>query len=145
MHRRNSDVAVFIGAQSIQIPNEYDDMPATTRAHLAARLPYVFAVSRFAQYLKCIVRDGQYRFTDRADMQRTLQNWILAYVDGDPENSSEWTKCQRPLAAAEVVLDDVPGDASCYMGKFFFRPHYRLEGLTVSLRLISTLPSVGSR
>jgi type VI secretion system protein ImpC len=141
IHRKNSDVAAFIGAQSLNKPAEYDDPDATANANLAARLPYMFACCRFAHYLKCIVRDKIGSFKERADMERWLSNWILNYVDGDPENSSEETKARKPLAAAEVVVEEVEGNPGYYTSKFFLRPHYQLEGLTVSLRLVSKLPS----
>ena len=102
VHRKNSDFAAFIGAQSLQKPTEYMDPDATANANLAARLPYLFACCRFAHYLKCIVRDKIGSFKERDDMQRWLQNWIMNYVDGDPAHSSEATKSRKPLAAAEV-------------------------------------------
>lgn len=141
IHKKNTDFAAFIGAQSLQKPAEYDDPDATANANLAARLPYLFATCRFAHYLKCIVRDKVGSFKEREDMQRWLQDWILQYVDGDPEHSSETTKAEHPLAAAEVVVEDVEGNPGYYTSKFFLRPHYQLEGLTVSLRLVSKLPS----
>jgi type VI secretion system protein ImpC len=141
IHRKNSDIAAFIGAQSLNKPAEYDDPDATANANLAARLPYMFACCRFAHYLKCIVRDKIGSFKERADMERWLSNWILNYVDGDPENSSEESKARKPLAAAEVVVEEVEGNPGYYTSKFFLRPHYQLEGLTVSLRLVSKLPS----
>ncbi|MEX8519925.1 MAG: type VI secretion system contractile sheath large subunit [Leptothrix sp. (in: b-proteobacteria)] len=141
VHKKNSDFAAFIGAQSLQKPAEYDDPDATANANLAARLPYLFACSRFAHYLKCMVRDKVGSFKERADVQRWLQDWIMDYVDGDPAHSSEETKARRPLAAAEVVVEDVEGNPGYYTSKFFLRPHYQLEGLTVSLRLVSKLPS----
>ena len=141
IHRKNSDFAAFIGAQSLQKPAEYDDPDATSNANLAARLPYLFATCRFAHYLKCIVRDKIGSFKERDDMQRWLQSWILQYVDGDPAHSSENTKARKPLAAAEVVVEEVEGNPGYYSSKFFLRPHYQLEGLTVSLRLVSKLPS----
>jgi type VI secretion system protein ImpC len=141
IHRKNSDIAAFIGAQSLNKPSEYDDPDATANANLAARLPYMFACCRFAHYLKCIVRDKIGSFKERADMERWLSNWILNYVDGDPANSSEETKARKPLAAAEVVVEEVEGNPGYYTSKFFLRPHYQLEGLTVSLRLVSKLPS----
>jgi len=141
VHRKNSDFAAFIGAQSLQKPAEYDDPDATANANLAARLPYLFACNRFAHYLKCIVRDKVGSFKERGDMEKWLNKWIMNYVDGDPANSSETTKSQKPLAAAEVVVEEIPGNPGYYSSKFFLRPHYQLEGLTVSLRLVSTLPS----
>jgi type VI secretion system protein ImpC len=110
IHRKNSDFAAFIGAQSLQKPAEYDDPDATANANLAARLPYLFACCRFAHYLKCIVRDKIGSFKERGDMERWLQNWIMNYVDGDPAHSTEQTKARRPLAAAEVVVEEVEGN-----------------------------------
>jgi type VI secretion system protein ImpC len=88
-----------------------------------------------------MVRDKIGSFKERVDMERWLNNWILQYVDGDPANSSEETKARRPLAAAEVKVEEIPGAPGYYSSKFFLRPHYQLEGLTVSLRLVSKLPS----
>jgi type VI secretion system protein ImpC len=141
VHKKNTDFAAFIGAQSLHKPAEYDDPDATANANLAARLPYLFATCRFAHYLKCIVRDKIGSFKGRDEMERWLSNWINKYVDGDPANSSEGTKARKPLAAAEVQLEEVEGNPGYYTSKFFLRPHYQLEGLTVSLRLVSKLPS----
>lgn len=141
VHKKNTDFAAFIGAQSLHKPAQYDDADASANASLAARLPYLFATCRFAHYLKCIVRDKIGSFGDRDEMQRWLSSWITGYVDGDPLNSSEGTKARKPLAAAEVVLEEVEGDPGYYTAKFFLRPHYQLEGLSVSLRLVSKLPS----
>jgi len=141
VHKKNTDFAAFIGAQSLHKPAEYDDPDASANAALAARLPYLFATCRFAHYLKCIVRDKIGSFKERDDMERWLTKWIMQYVDGDPVNSSETTKAKKPLAAAEVQLEEVEGNPGYYTSKFFLRPHYQLEGLTVSLRLVSKLPS----
>ena len=141
IYKKNSDFAAFIGAQSLQKPATYDDPDATSNAALAARLPYLFATCRFAHYLKCIVRDKIGSFRECEDMQRWLQDWIIKYVDGDPAHSSEETKARKPLAGAEVIVEPIEGNPGYYQSKFFLRPHYQLEGLTVSLRLVSKLPS----
>ena len=141
LHRKNTDTAAFIGAQSLQKPFEYEDPDATANANLSARLPYLFAACRFAHYLKCIVRDKIGSFKEREDMEAWLTKWILQYVDGDPAHSTEETKARKPLAAAEVTVAAVEGNPGYYTSKFFLRPHYQLEGLTVSLRLVSKLPS----
>ena len=142
LHRKNSDFAAFIGAQSLNKPFEYDDPDATANANLAARLQYIFPTCRFAHYLKCIVRDKIGSFKERSDMQAFLQNWVMKYVDGDPAHSSETVKAKRPLAAAEVKVEEVEGNPGYYTAKIWLRPHYQLEGLTASLRLVSKLPSV---
>lgn len=142
VYRKNSNLAAFIGAQSLQQPSEYHDADATANAKLSARLPYLFACCRFAHYLKCIVRDKVGSFREREDMERWLNDWIMNYVDGDPVNSSQETKAKKPLAAAEVIVEEVADNPGFYTSKFFLRPHYQLEGLTVSLRLVSKLPSL---
>lgn len=141
VHRKNSDMAAFISAQSLAKPEEYDNPDATANAALSCRLPYLFAASRFAHYLKCIVRDKIGSFSSRDQMQSWLTNWVMKYVDGDPANSSEETKARKPLSAAEVVVEEVEGAPGYYTSKFYLKPHYQLEGLTVSLRLVSRLPS----
>ncbi len=141
IHRKNSDLAAFIGAQSLHKPAEYDDDDATANANLAARLPYLFATCRFAHYLKCIVRDKVGSYKSRDDMQAWLQQWVNQYVDLNSDTSPEEVKARQPLAAAEVVVDEVEGNPGYYSSKFFLRPHYQLEGLSVSLRLVSKLPS----
>ncbi len=141
IHKKNTDFAAFIGAQSLHKPAEYDDPDATANARLAARLPYIFAVSRFAHYLKAIVRDKIGSFKEKEDMEKWLNNWIMNYVEPDPANASEEAKARRPLAAAEVRIEENEDDPGYYRAFFYLRPHYQLEGLTVSLRLVSKLPS----
>ncbi len=141
VHRKNTDYAAFIGAQSLQKPVEYDDPDATANAALAARLPYLFACSRFAHYLKCIVRDKVGSFKEREEMERWLNDWIMDYVDGDPINSTTEVKARRPLSDAQVVVEDIEGQPGYYSAKFYLRPHFQLEGLTVSLRLVTKLPA----
>jgi type VI secretion system protein ImpC len=139
-HWKGTDYAAFISAQSTHKPAEYEDPDATANARLGARLPYLFSTCRFAHYLKCMVRDKIGSFKERNDMQVWLHNWIQQYVTSD-SSATEETKARFPLAAAEVVVDEIPGNPGFYSSKFFLRPHYQLEGLTVSLRLVSKLPS----
>lgn len=141
VYRKNSDLASFIGACSLNKPSEFEDPDATANAKLAACLPYLFATSRFAHYLKCIVRDKVGSFKERTDMQSWLNKWISQYVDTNPATATELDKARRPLAGAEVVVEEDPSSPGYYSAKFFLRPHYQLEGLTVSLRLVSKLPS----
>jgi len=143
IHWKNTDYAVFIGAQSLHQPAEYDDPDATANANLGARLPYLFATSRFAHYLKCIVRDKIGSFAERTDVANYLNNWIMQYVTSDPSASQE-VKARFPLAAAEVQVEEDEANPGYYSAKFFLRPHYQLEGLSVSLRLVSKLPSAKS-
>ena len=141
IHRKNTDVAAFIGAQSLQKTAEYTDADATANARLAARLPYLFASCRFAHYLKCMVRDKIGSFKERSDMERYLSDWIKGYVLGNPEDAGDALKAQKPLAGAEVKVQEVEGNPGYYSARFFLRPHYQLEGINVTLSLVSRLPS----
>src|SRR4030095_1997464 len=121
LHRKNTDIAAFIGAQSLQKPAEYTDPDATANANLSARLPDLFAANRFAAYLKCIVRDKIGSFRERNDMQTWLNNWITQYVLSNPGSAGEETKAQYPLAAAEVTVEEVEGNP----GYSRYRVHLR--------------------
>jgi len=141
IHRKNTDTAAFIGAQSLQKPFEYTDPDATSNARLSARLPYLFASCRFAHYLKCMVRDKVGSFKERSDMERYLSDWIMGYVILNPESAGETAKAQKPLAGAEVKVEEVEGNPGYYTARFHLRPHYQLEGVTVTMSLVSRLPS----
>ena len=147
IHRKNTDKAAFIGAQSVYAPKRKMDKAtgktedATASDNLSARLPYMFAVSRFAHYLKCMVRDKVGSNMEQDQLQRWLQDWITLYVDGDPKNSSETTKALKPLAAARVEIVPNEENPGYYSAKFFLRPHYQLEGMDIGMSLVSRLPT----
>jgi type VI secretion system protein ImpC len=141
VHRKNSDVAAFISAQSLQHPRVDTNADATANANLSARLPYIFACSRFAHYLKCIVRDKIGSTMSQSQLSVWLTDWLMGYVDGQPATSTEEFKASHPLAGGRVTLvarDDTPG---VYEARFLLRPHYQLEGMSVALRLVSRLPT----
>ncbi|HKA71119.1 MAG TPA: type VI secretion system contractile sheath large subunit [Xanthobacteraceae bacterium] len=144
IHRKNTDKAAFIGAQSIYKPRKYfgkDGVAATASDNLKSRLPYMFAVSRFAHYLKCMVRDKIGSTKEKDALQRWLQEWILEYVDGAPDISSEETKAKKPLSAASVEVFENEENPGYYMARFYLRPHYQLEAMDIGLSLVSRLPS----
>ena len=148
LHRKNTDVAAFIGAHSLQDDEaragRLVDPDAQANERLSANLPYLFPVSRFAHYLKAIARDKVGTFKERSDMQVWLSEWINRYVLANPSMADDKAKAKRPLAAAEVQVDSVEGRPGYYNARFYLRPHYQLEGINASLRLVSELPSVKS-
>jgi len=139
VHCKNTGVAAFISANSLQKPAVFDDPDATANAELSARLPYLFASCRFAHYLKCMVRDKVGSSMSRAQINDWLSEWIIGYVDGSPTSSSEDFKATHPLQDARVVIDDRPDRPGEYEAKFFISPHYQLEGASVALRLVSNM------
>ena len=146
LHRKNTDIAAFIGAHSLQDDEtragRLVDPDAQSNERLSANLPYLFPVSRFAHYLKAIARDKVGTFKERIDMQKFLTEWINRYVLANTAMADDKQKAKRPLAAAEVQVDSVEGRPGYYNARFYLRPHYQLEGINASLRLVSELPSI---
>ena len=140
VHRKNTEHAAFISAHSIQKPVEYEDKSATANAIMSARLPYLFGCCRFAHYLKCLVRDKVGGTMSQTQLQGWLMQWLLHYVDTSPATSSEEWKASHPLEFAEITLQERADRPGQYEARFFLKPHYQLEGLTVALRLVSRLP-----
>lgn len=139
-HCKNTDYAAFFSAQSCQKPFQYDRDDATANASLSAELPYILMTSRFAHYLKAIARDKIGAFMSRKDCERWLNRWITNYVSND-ETASEDTKRKYPLFDARIDVEDDARRPGCYRSIAYLRPHYMLNELTVSLRLVSELPA----
>ena len=143
IHRKNSDKAAFIGAQSLFKPRKFtgpNRVEADASDNLSARLPYMFAVSRFAHYLKVMIREKVGSYREAPQLSRWLQEWINEYVDGDPVNSSEDTKSRRPLAAAGIEVVPQEDNPGFYTARFMLRPHFQLEGVDAGLSLVSRVP-----
>lgn len=141
VHRSNTDKAAFIGAQSLYKPKKMQSAEATASENLSARIPYMFAVSRFAHYLKHMVRDKIGSNREREQLEYELQDWISNYVHISPANASEAEKARLPLAGAKVEVIEDPENPGYYVGKFLLRPHFQLEGMDIGMSLVSKLPS----
>jgi type VI secretion system protein ImpC len=139
VHRKNTDKAAFIGAQSVYKPKLMDKPEATASENLSARIPYMFAVSRFAHYLKCMVRDKIGSTKEQAQLERWLNNWIVRYVDADPKNSSEQVKAMKPLAGAKVTVIPDEENPGYYSANVWLRPHFQLEGMDIGMSLVASL------
>jgi len=140
VHCKGTDYAAFFGAQSAQKAKKYDTDAANANARLSTQLQYMMAVSRFAHYLKSMMRDKIGSFMSRSDCERFLNRWIMNYVTED-DNASATTKAQYPLREARVEVAEVPGKPGVYRAIAFLRPHFQLDELTVSLRLVAELPA----
>jgi type VI secretion system protein ImpC len=139
VHRKNTDKAAFIGAQSVYKPKLMDKPEATASENLSARIPYMFAVSRFAHYLKCMVRDKIGSTKEKEQLERWLNNWIVRYVDADPKNSSEQVKAMKPLAGAKVTVIPNEENPGYYSANVWLRPHFQLEGMDIGMSLVASL------
>jgi len=139
VHCKNTDYAAFFGAQSAQKAKKYDTDSANANASLSAQLQYMFAVSRIAHYMKAMMRDKIGSFASASNVQSYLQRWIDQYVTAD-DSASQETKAQFPLREASVEVSEVPGRPGVYRAVSFIRPHFQLDELSVSLRLVAELP-----
>jgi len=120
-HYKNTDYAVFFGAQTTQKPKTYDDPDATANAAISARLPYIMSTSRIAHFLKVMARDKVGSFMEAADAEEWLNNWIGSYVNGSPGASAEM-KAQFPFREAQVSVKEVPGQPGVYIAIAYMRP-----------------------
>jgi type VI secretion system protein ImpC len=139
IHRKNSDQATFIGAQTLHEPKEYTDKAATANARISARLPYLFTSCRFAHYLKCMVRDWVGSTPTVQQLTNNLDGWVRNYVDPTPDFSTEEQKAMQPLKAASVRITEDEENPGYYRAAFEFVPHFQLEGMDVTLSMTSQL------
>ena len=140
VHCKGTDYAAFFSVQSCQKPKVYDSDSANANARLSAQLPYIMAVSRFAHYLKAMMRDKIGSFMSRTEAEAFLNRWITNYVTPD-DSASPTVKSQRPLREARIDVSEIPGKPGVYRAVAFLRPHFQLDELTVSLRLVAELPA----
>ena len=138
-HCKGTDYAAFFGGQTTQKPKSYDTDAANANARISARLPYILAASRFAHYLKVICRDKVGSFQTKDTLTQYLNRWITGYVLGTDDAGQE-LKAQYPLREARVDVADVPGKPGAFRAVAFLRPHFQLEELTASVRLVAELP-----
>jgi type VI secretion system protein ImpC len=138
-HKKGDDKAVFFGADSCQKARKYYDNEANANARLSAQLQYIMAVSRFAHFLKVMTRDKIGSYASKTSLQRYLNNWIANYVCLNDDADQE-TKARLPLRDARIEVQDVPGKPGAFQAVAFLRPHFQLDELTVSLRLVANLP-----
>jgi type VI secretion system protein ImpC len=140
VHCKGTDYAAFFSVQSCQKPKVFDKEAANANARLSAQLPYILAMSRFAHYLKAMMRDKIGSFLTRADCQRFLNTWISQYVCAD-DNATQSVKAQLPLREANIEVTEVAGKPGVYRAVAFLKPHFQLDELSVSLRLVADLPA----
>lgn len=140
VHCKNTDYAAFFSLQSAQKPKLYDDDKANANARLSTQLPYIMAVSRFAHYLKAMMRDKIGSFMSKGEAEMFLNRWITQYVTPD-DNAGPIAKSKCPLREAKIEVVDVPGKPGAYRAVAFLRPHFQLDELSVSLRLVAELPA----
>ncbi len=139
VHRKNTDHAAFFGGQTTQKPKIYGDPQATANARLSSQLPYVMAASRFAHYIKAMMRDKVGSFMTKENVADYLNKWIADYVLLD-DRASQSSKASYPLREARIDVEDVVGKPGVYKAVVYLRPHFQLDELTASIRLVAELP-----
>jgi type VI secretion system protein ImpC len=139
VHCKGTDYAAFFSVQTTNKPKTYDTPAATANARLSSQLQYILAVSRFAHYLKSMMRDKLGSFMSRKNAEDFLNRWITNYVLLD-DDAGQDAKASHPLREARVDVSEIPGKPGAYRAVAFLKPHYQLDELTVSLRLVAELP-----
>lgn len=140
IHCKNTDYAAFFGANSVQRPKKYDDAAATANAKLSTQTQYLMCTSRISHYMKAMCRDKVGSFQSRSECESFLNNWINNYVLSQDDASQE-AKAARPLREARIDVTDDKARPGCYRAVAYLKPHFQLEELNVSLRLVADLPA----
>jgi type VI secretion system protein ImpC len=140
VHCKGTDYAAFFSVQTVNKPKVYDKDEANANAKLSAQLPYILAMSRFAHYLKAMMRDKLGSTMSRQQAERFLNQWVANYVVAD-DNATAAAKASKPLREARIEVMEVPGNAGALRAVAFLKPHFQLDELTVSLRLVADLPA----
>jgi type VI secretion system protein ImpC len=140
VHCKGTDYAAFFSVQTANKPKLYDKDAANANARLSAQLPYILAMSRFAHYLKAMMRDKIGSFMTRQDCEKFLNQWISNYVCAD-DNASQAAKAKLPLREAAIQVSEIPGKPGAYRAVAFLKPHFQLDELSISLRLVADLPA----
>jgi type VI secretion system protein ImpC len=140
VHCKGTDYAAFFSVQTANKPKLYDKEAANANARLSAQLPYMLAMCRFAHYLKAMMRDKIGSFMSRQDCEKFLNQWISQYVVSD-DNASQAAKASHPLREAAIQVAEIPGKPGAYRAVAFLKPHFQLDELSVSLRLVADLPA----
>jgi type VI secretion system protein ImpC len=140
LHSKGKDFAVFMGAQSCQKPKTYFDPAANANAELSAKFNLILNTSRFAHYLKVMARDKIGSFMELGQCSNWLNNWLQQYVVATPELVGDDVKAKKPLAEAKVTVRAVPGKPGSYEAVAYLRPHFQLETLSTSMRLVAEVP-----
>ena len=140
VRQKNAANACFFSVQSAQKAKVYNTDAATANARISAQLPYIFAVSRFAHYLKAMMRDKIGGYMAREEAEKFLNNWIMDYVVANDDASAS-LKAQRPLKEARIEVVEVAGKPGAYRAVAFLRPHFQLDELSMSMRLVADLPA----
>jgi type VI secretion system protein ImpC len=144
VHCKGTDKAAFFSIQSCNKPKLYDSDSASANARISAQLPYMMATCRFAHYLKAMMRDKIGGFMSREEAWRFLNRWISKYVTED-DTASQSTKAKFPLREARVDVEEVKGKPGVYRAVAYLRPHFQLDELNVSLRLVAELPAAAKK
>ncbi|HYG86107.1 MAG TPA: type VI secretion system contractile sheath large subunit [Azospirillum sp.] len=140
IHCKNTDYAAFFGGQSANKPKVYNTNEANANSRISAMLPYMLVSSRFAHYLKVMLRDKIGSFQTRGNITNYLNTWISNYVLLD-DDATQGMKARFPLREARIDVYDVPGRPGVFRANVFLRPHFQLEELSASIRLVAELPA----
>jgi len=143
VYYKGTEKGVFFSINTPNKPRKYDSEQANANARLAVQLQYIMATSRFAHYIKIMMRNKIGSFTTQLACQNYLQKWVNKYIISDDDASFK-SKARFPLRDAKITVVEQPDSPGCYRAVLYLRPHFQLESLSMSLRLVAELPDSGT-
>jgi type VI secretion system ImpC/EvpB family protein len=139
--------AAFVSVGSLQRPRSYVGVTgeaATANARISSQVNAMLCASRFAHYIKVIVRDMVGTLETPARIEQRLQTWLNGYVNA-AINAGPETRARQPLTAGRVTVSERPGRPGVYGCTIQLQPHFQLNDVAAAFRLVTEVTSPGQR
>jgi type VI secretion system protein ImpD/type VI secretion system protein ImpC len=138
--------ALVGAARSLQAPaTRYagaNASAAAANAQISAQLNSMVCVARFAHYVKIMGRDMVGSFKTTNEVQRFLQDWLMKFANANADAGPE-TMARYPLRSAAVTVSETPGKPGVFGCIVQLQPHFQLDDVTASFRLMTELSAPG--
>jgi type VI secretion system protein ImpD len=129
---------IFLSNPSLQKSSAYQDRLASANAHVSAMMQQILCASRFAHYIKVMIRDKVGAFVTEQACQQMLENWLSRYTSGRPDMDWE-SRARYPLKAFRVRVFELPQSPGTYSCTISLQPHYHAEHILSELQLTTKL------
>lgn len=130
--------ASFAAMPSLHRPPRMDREEANANQRLSAQFNAMLCVSRFAHCVKVIGRDMVGARQDASDIRRRLAAWLMQFTNSSAPAQGD-AGARYPLRGSDVEVTEKPGQPGVYGCIIHLQPHYQLDEVGASFRLVTDL------